>query len=153
MRCSRQAFPHSSWLHRAKRLPERDAPFVLLLPSRPPEPLLRRQWFSWTWISPTATHQRPRSGLSGQLRSSPCLGSLGTLLATNLLDIESRLLREQTRNLFARSAIQAEESIYIFSPSRPTASRMPWRRACGRGGHPGMYTSTGTTLSTPPREA
>jgi hypothetical protein len=88
-----------------------------------------------------------------QLRSAPCLGSLGTLLATNLLDIESRLLREQTRNLFARSAIQADESIYIFSPSRPTASRIPWRRACGRGGHPGMYTSTGTTLSTPPREA
>lgn len=28
-------------------------------------------------------------------------------------------------------------------------SRMPWVSASGRGGHPGTYTSTGSTLSTP----
>ena len=29
------------------------------------------------------------------------------------------------------------------------SSSRPWKRASGRGGQPGMYTSTGTILSTP----
>jgi hypothetical protein len=40
-----------------------------------------------------------------------------------------------------------------FSLTRPKASRIPFNSASGRGGHPGIYTSTGTTLSTPPRDA
>jgi hypothetical protein len=35
----------------------------------------------------------------------------------------------------------------------PIALRIPWSRAVGDGGHPGMRTSTGMTLSTPPSEA
>ena len=31
----------------------------------------------------------------------------------------------------------------------PCSSSRPWKSASGRGGQPGMYTSTGTTLSTP----
>ena len=31
----------------------------------------------------------------------------------------------------------------------PCSSSRPWNSASGRGGQPGMYTSTGTTLSTP----
>jgi hypothetical protein len=42
---------------------------------------------------------------------------------------------------------------FNFSCKRPTASRMPCSNACGGGGQPGIYTSTGMTWSTPPSEA